>query len=159
MKNLKVNEFICPIQKNILTNMCQIEWTNDDMVIQIRVRKHYVRYGVDLPDGAIELGESALEALVREFYEETGVEVRVEKLLNVYTKYSDSYPNGDEAQVLTILYLVSSEASISTNFFTSDETLELGFFDHSNIQNIAIVNQQHQDMINDFFENKFPIDR
>lgn len=159
MKNLKVNEFICPIQKNILTNMCQIEWTNDDMVIQIRVRKHYVRYGVDLPDGAIELGESALEALVREFYEETGVEVRVEKLLNVYTKYSDSYPNGDEAQVLTILYLVSSETSISTNFFTSDETLELGFFDHSNIQNIAIVNQQHQDMINDFFENKFPIDR
>ncbi len=159
MKNLKVNEFICPIQKNILTNMCQIEWTNDDMVIQIRVRKHYVRYGVDLPDGAIELGESALEALVREFYEETGVEVRVEKLLNVYTKYSDSYPNGDEAQVLTILYLVSSETSISTNFFTSDETLELGFFDHSDIQNIAIVNQQHQDMINDFFENKFPIDR
>lgn len=159
MKNLKVNEFICPIQKNILTNMCQIEWTNDDMVIQIRVRKHYVRYGVDLPDGAIELGESALEALVREFYEETGVEVRVEKLLNVYTKYSDSYPNGDEAQVLTILYLVSSETSISINFFTSDETLELGFFDHSDIQNIAIVNQQHQDMINDFFENKFPIDR
>ncbi|WP_399553070.1 NUDIX domain-containing protein [uncultured Streptococcus sp.] len=112
-----------------------------------------------LPGGALELGESALEALVREFYEETGVEVRVEKLLNVYTKYSDSYPNGDEAQVLTILYLVSSETSISINFFTSDETLELGFFDHSDIQNIAIVNQQHQDMINDFFENKFPIDR
>lgn len=54
---------------------------------------------------------------MREFYEETGIEVRAEKLLNVYTKYSDSYPNGDEAQVLTILYLVSSENSISTNFF------------------------------------------
>ena len=80
---------------------------------------------------------------MREFYEETGIEVRLEKLLNVYTKYSDIYPNGDEAQVLTILYLVSSENSISTNFFTSDETLELGFFDHGDIQNIAIVNQQH----------------
>ena len=113
----------------------------------------------DRPGGAIELGESALEALVREFYEETGIEVRAEKLLNVYTKYSDSYPNGDEAQILTILYLVSSKNSISTNFFTSDETLELGFFDHMDIQNIAIVNRQHQDMINDFFENKFPIDR
>lgn len=96
---------------------------------------------------------------MREFYEETGIEVRVEKLLNVYTKNSDIYPNGDEAQVLTILYLVSSKNSISTNFFSSDETLELGFFDHGDIQNIAIVNQQHQDMINDFFENKFPIDR
>lgn len=96
---------------------------------------------------------------MREFYEETGIEVRVEKLLNVYTKYSDSYPNGDEAQVLTILYLVSSETSISTNFLSSDETLELGLFDHMDIQNIEIVNKQHQDMINDFFENKFPIDR
>ena len=96
---------------------------------------------------------------MREFYEETGIEVRAEKLLNVYTKYSDGYPNGDEAQVLTILYLVSSENSISTNFFSSDETLELGLFDHIDIQNIKMVNQQHQDMINDFFENKFPIDR
>ena len=113
----------------------------------------------DRPGGAIELGESALEALVREFYEETGIEVRAEKLLNVYTKYSDSYPNGDEAQILTILYLVSSKNSISTNFFTSDATLELGFFDHMDIQHLAIVNRQHQDMINDFFENKFPIDR
>ncbi|RSJ00932.1 hypothetical protein D8842_04200 [Streptococcus mitis] len=69
--------------------------------------------------------------------------MRAEKLLNAYTKYSDSYPNGDEAQVLIILYLVSFKTSISTNFFTSDETLELGFFDHRGIQNIAIVNQQH----------------
>ena len=96
---------------------------------------------------------------MREFYEETGIEVRAEKLLNVYTKYSDSYPNGDEAQVLTILYLVSSETSISTNFFTSDETLELGLFDHRDIQNIVLVNRQYQEMINDFFENNFPIDR
>ena len=141
--------------KIILNFTCGILSQSGKILLQKRVDKG--TWG--LPGGALELGESALEALVREFYEETGVEVRVEKLLNVYTKYSDSYPNGDEAQVLTILYLVSSETSISINFFTSDETLELGFFDHSDIQNIAIVNQQHQDMINDFFENKFPIDR
>ena len=141
--------------KIILNFTCGILNQSEKILLQKRADKG--TWG--LPGGALELGESALEALVREFYEETGVEVRVEKLLNVYTKYSDSYPNGDEAQVLTILYLVSSETSISINFFTSDETLELGFFDHSDIQNIAIVNQQHQDMINDFFENKFPIDR
>ncbi len=144
--------------KIILNFTCGILSQSGKILLQKRADKG--TWG--LPGGALELGESALEALealVREFYEETGVEVRVEKLLNVYTKYSDSYPNGDEAQVLTILYLVSSETSISINFFTSDETLELGFFDHSDIQNIAIVNQQHQDMINDFFENKFPIDR
>ena len=141
--------------KIILNFTCGILSQSGKILLQKRADKG--TWG--LPGGALELGESALEALVREFYEETGVEVRVEKLLNVYTKYSDSYPNGDEAQVLTILYLVSSETSISINFFTSDETLELGFFDHSDIQNIAIVNQQHRDMINDFFENKFPIDR
>ena len=141
--------------KIILNFTCGILSQSGKILLQKRADKG--TWG--LPGGALELGESALEALVREFYEETGVEVRVEKLLNVYTKYSDSYPNGDEAQVLTILYLVSSETSISINFFTSDETLELGFFDHSDIQNIAIVNQQHQDMINDFFENKFPIYR
>ena len=141
--------------KIILNFTCGILSQSGKILLQKRADKG--TWG--LPGGAIELGESALEALVREFYEETGVEVRAEKLLNVYTKYSDSYPNGDEAQVLTILYLVSSKTSISTNFFTSDETLELEFFDYRDIQNIAIVNQQHQDMINDFFENKFPIDR
>ena len=141
--------------KIILNFTCGILNQSGKILLQKRADKG--TWG--LPGGAIELGESALEALVREFYEETGIEVRAEKLLNVYTKYSDSYPNGDEAQVLTILYLVSSKTYIFTNFFTSDETLELGFFDHRDIQNIAIVNQQHQDMINDFFENKFPIDR
>ena len=129
--------------KIILNFTCGILNQSGKILLQKRADKG--TWG--LPGGAIELGESALEALVREFYEETGIEVR------------DSYPNGDEAQVLTILYLVSSKNSISTNFFSSDETLELGFFDHMDIQNITIVNQQHQDMINDFFENKFPIDR
>ena len=142
-------------EKIILNFTCGILSQSGKILLQKRADKG--TWG--LPGGAIELGESALEALVREFYEETGIEVRAEKLLNVYTKYSDSYPNGDEAQVLTILYLVSSETSISTNFFSSDETLELGLFDHRDVQNIEIVNQQHQDMINDFFENKFPIDR
>ena len=141
--------------KIILNFTCGILSQSGKILLQKRADKG--TWG--LPGGAIELGESALEALVREFYEETGIEVRAEKLLNVYTKYSASYPNGDEAQVLTILYLVSFENSISTKFFSSDETLELGFFDHMDIQNIAIVNQQHQDMINDFFENKFLIDR
>lgn len=98
--------------KIILNFTCGILNQSGKILLQKRADKG--TWG--LPGGTIELGESALEALVREFYEETGIEVRAEKLLNVYTKYSDSYPNGDEAQVLTILYLVSSKNSISTNF-------------------------------------------
>ena len=141
--------------KIILNFTCGILSQSGKILLQKRADKGTW----SLPGGAIELGESAVEALVREFYEETGLKVTVEKFLNVYTKYSDSYPNSDEAQVLTMLYLVASETSISTNFFANEETLELGFFDRRDIQNITIVNQQHQDMINDFFANKFPIDR
>ena len=141
--------------KIILNFTCGILSQSGKILLQKRADKG--TWG--LPGGAIELGESAVEALVREFYEETGITVKVHKLLNVYTKYSDSYPNGDEAQVITILYLVKPENTVSNNSFVSDETLELELFDHKDIQNITIVNQQHQDMINDFFENKYPIDR
>lgn len=141
--------------KIILNFTCGILSQSGKILLQKRADKG--TWG--LPGGAIELSESSVEALVREFYEETGITVKVHKLLNVYTKYSDSYPNGDEAQVITMLYLVTSETSISTNVFTSDETLDLDFFDASDIKNIVIVNQQHRDMIVDFFENNFPIDR
>ena len=141
--------------KIILNFTCGILSQSGKILLQKRADKG--TWG--LPGGAIELGESAVEALEREFYEETGVKVTVKKILNVYTKYSDSYPNGDEAQVLTILYLVKPENTVSNNSFVSDETLDLEFFDVSDIKNIAIVNQQHRDMILDFFENNFPIDR
>ena len=141
--------------KIILNFTCGILSQSGKILLQKRADKG--TWG--LPGGAIELGESAVEALVREFYEETGLKVTVKKLLNVYTKYSDSYPNGDEAQVITILYLVKPENTVSNNSFVSDETLDLDFFDASDIKNIVIVNQQHRDMIVDFFENNFPIDR
>ena len=141
--------------KIILNFTCGILSQSGKILLQKRADKG--TWG--LPGGAIELGESSVEALVREFYEETGITVRVHKLLNVYTKYSDSYPNGDEAQVVTILYLVKPENTVFNNSFVSDETLDLEFFDVSDIKNIVIVNQQHRDMIVDFFENNFPIDR
>ncbi len=106
-----------------------------------------------LPGGAIELGESAYEALEREFLEETGLEVKNAKLFNVYTKYEDSYPNGDKAQCIVILYIVNVKNIENIDNFKNEETLELKFFDKNEIKNIDIVNIQHIDMINDFFNN------
>ncbi|WP_399555387.1 hypothetical protein [uncultured Streptococcus sp.] len=81
------------------------------------------------------------------------------KLQNVYTKYTDSYPNGDEAQVITILYLVNAVNDFVDHNFNNDETLELAFFDYDEIQNLIIVNQQHEDMIKDFYEKDTPVER
>jgi 8-oxo-dGTP diphosphatase len=42
-------------------------------------------YGLALPGGFVEVGESCEEALVREMMEETALEVEIERLLGVYS--------------------------------------------------------------------------
>ena len=54
-----------------------------------------------IPGGAMELGETSLQAAVREFYEETGIAVEAKRLLNVYTNFDESYPNGDKCRRLS----------------------------------------------------------
>ena len=57
-----------------------------------------------IPGGAMELGETSLQAAVHEFYEETGIAVEAKRLLNVYTNFDESYPNGDKVQTVVFLY-------------------------------------------------------
>jgi ADP-ribose pyrophosphatase YjhB (NUDIX family) len=55
----------------------------------------------DLPGGAMELGETLVEALVREVAEETGLLVEPTRLVGLYTspqEHSYTYPNGDQVQ-------------------------------------------------------------
>lgn len=126
---------------------------NNEILLQRRADKG--TWG--LIGGAMELGESAVETLKREFKEETGLDIQVKSLLGVYTKYTDSYPNGDEAQTLLVLYLVGITDGSFITGYTSDETLELGFFSLSDLEKMPLVNKQHQDMINDFFSGKYDI--
>ncbi len=58
--------------------------------------------------GIMELGESAEETVIREVWEESGLQVRVTKLLGVYSKYFASYPNGDKAQPIVVFFSVPS---------------------------------------------------
>lgn len=102
------------------------------------------------PGGAIELGESAEQAALREIFEETGLAVKVEKLIGVYSKYSDQYPNGDTAQPIVIFFLCSIvNGALNPN---NSETLELRFFHRDEIP--PLFNTQHQDMLNDYLSNK-----
>jgi len=55
----------------------------------------------DLPGGALELGETLAQALVREVAEETGLAVKPARLVGLYTSPHDhnyTYPNGDRVQ-------------------------------------------------------------
>lgn len=67
----------------ILTNMCLIENTNGEIVMQIRSPERYSWSGAALPGGHVEEGESLYESVVREVYEETGLKIVNPKLVGV----------------------------------------------------------------------------
>jgi 8-oxo-dGTP pyrophosphatase MutT (NUDIX family) len=58
------------------------------------------------PGGAIELGERADEAVVREVREEIGMEVEPVALIGVYSspEYTFVYPNSDQVQPVTVFF-------------------------------------------------------
>jgi 8-oxo-dGTP pyrophosphatase MutT (NUDIX family) len=58
------------------------------------------------PGGAIEPGERADDAAVREVREEIGLEVEPMALIGVYSspEYAFAYPNGDQVQPVTLFF-------------------------------------------------------
>ncbi|SDB94845.1 NUDIX hydrolase [Shouchella lonarensis] len=116
---------------------------NDRGEILLQRRSDKKTWG--FPGGAIELGESAEEAVIREIKEETGLDVRVHALIGVYTKYDDHYPSGDKAQTIMIFFdLNIIGGNLCTN---SPETLELQFFAPDSAP--PLVNKQHEDALLD----------
>lgn len=95
--------------------------------------------------GAIELGESAEEAVIREVHEESGLVVRVDGLLGVYTKYEHTYSNGDLAQPMSIVFEctpVGGELCVD-----GEETVELRYFAAGSAPDLFC--RQHRDILSD----------
>lgn len=105
-----------------------------------------------LPGGALEFGESAQEACVREFLEETGLKVRTKSLLGVSTNFIQHYPNQDVAQAVTIEFIVELVGKTSKE--VSSETLELKYFSKDKVP--KIFNKQHQLFIDHYFNGNYP---
>ncbi|MDR9795161.1 TIGR01459 family HAD-type hydrolase [Aeribacillus pallidus] len=82
-----------------------------------------------IPSGHVEPGEKVEEAIIREIYEETGLEVKVTRLIGIYSDPDSQiflYPNGEISHFITTCF----ECKIigGTLRQKTDETLDARFF-------------------------------
>ena len=107
------------------------------------------------PGGVMELGESAAEAAIREVREETGLEVKIEGLLGVYSKYFHEYPNEDQAQPIAIAFtgrVIGGELYVD-----GKETFDLKFCEIDQVP--ILFNSQHNDMLDDIRNQRMGVYR
>jgi ADP-ribose pyrophosphatase YjhB (NUDIX family) len=104
-----------------------------------------------LPGGGMESGESAAEACEREVFEETGLMVRVKRLVGVYS-HADQlvvYPDGNKAHIVALHF----EAEvIGGELGLSNETTDFGYFTLDEIQNMEFLGR-HKERILDTLGN------
>ncbi len=76
----------------------------DNQILLVRHEKNGKSYWL-IPGGGVDFCETAEEALMREYREEVGMEIKVGKLVLVH----DSIPPNRHRQVLNLYFLVTAE--------------------------------------------------
>ncbi len=100
-----------------------------------------------VPGGAMEAGESAAEACIREVWEETGLRVRVKRLIGVYSNPDQLviYPDGNKAHFVVL----SFEAEIiDGELGLSNETTDAGFFSVQDMESLP-MHGKHKERVED----------
>ncbi len=90
---------------------------HNDQILLVRHEKNRKSYYL-LPGGGMEYGESASQALIREFKEEVGLNVEIGKLVMV----QDSIPPNLHRQVLNLYFL--AQTSSHELHVTQDQVLK-----------------------------------
>ena len=103
-----------------------------------------------LISGTIEYGETPAQTMVREFKEETNLEVEVVRLLGVNGNLTLTYPNGDVAQWLCPVFLVKQLSGVLNS--DNSETEALKFWNPAAAPDL--FNQQHREVLAHFIANE-----
>lgn len=100
-----------------------------------------------LPGGRVEAGESVTEACEREFWEETGLRVSVQRLVGVYSNPHRlvEYPDGNKAHIISLHFVVEK---VDGQLIITEETTEIRFFNVDELGGLDLLSD-HQDRIFD----------
>jgi 8-oxo-dGTP pyrophosphatase MutT (NUDIX family) len=105
-----------------------------------------------LPGGGMESGESVTEACEREVWEETGLRIRVKRLVGVYS-YPDQlvvYSDGNKAHIVALHFdaeLIGGTPALSS------ETTDFGYFTLDEIQGLEFLGR-HKERVLDTLEKR-----
>ncbi|MCC6189381.1 MAG: NUDIX domain-containing protein [Anaerolineales bacterium] len=105
-----------------------------------------------LPGGALEPGESAAEGCAREMLEETGLAVRVTRLIGVYSSPHQllTYADGSRFHLVSLCFEVER---LSGEPGLSDEVTEVGWFGPQALPGLALMDH-HRERLRDAFERR-----
>jgi 8-oxo-dGTP pyrophosphatase MutT (NUDIX family) len=105
-----------------------------------------------LPGGQMDSGESVEETCIREVQEETGLEVRVTKLVGVYSTPHriTTYADGNRWQIVGISFIAERTGG---TLGLSNETTEVGFFTQEEIAAMDVL-EPHRERIKDALTNQ-----
>ncbi|MFI1989029.1 NUDIX domain-containing protein [Actinoplanes sp. NPDC020271] len=108
----------------------------DGRLLLVRHAGH--REGWAVPGGAVEIGESPVDAAVREIREETGIRIGPPRLVDVLggTDFEVTYPNGDRVAYVTSIY--RAEMIGGTPAPDEEEISELGWFTPAELSGIEL---------------------
>jgi len=112
-------------------------WKGERFVGIVLIERLNPPLGLALPGGFVEVGESVEQALLRELKEETGLSVRINRLLGVYSE-----PSRDPRfHVVSVVFVCDAEGEPKAGsdakrvhvFKTEDIPFERLVFDHAKV--------------------------
>ena len=115
-------------EKAIVTVLCMV-YEGNKILLQDRVKKDW--RGFTFPGGHVEKEESFVQAIIRELYEETGLDIREPKLCGVKQFQTDE----DERYIVLLFKTDKFEGTL----ISSDEG-EMKWIDRDSLNDYTLVN-------------------